>query len=481
MTTPAPDPDRPSATATATATSAASSFPEDFLWGAATSAYQIEGSPLADGAGPSNWHRFSHTPGRIKNGDTGDLACDHYRRWPEDVALMKRLGLNAYRFSISWSRVLPLGTRIGGLNAAGLAFYDRLVDTLLESGIAPNVTLYHWDFPAALDDRGGWLNPDSASWFADYAEIMFKKLGDRVPMWATLNEPWVIVDAGWLHGVHAPGHRSAFEAVRVAHNLLLAHAAAVERFREIAGERRAESGPGATPGKIGIVINLEPKDPASDRPEDIAATDRAEAQMNRQYLDPLFLGRPAEGLAAIYGEAWVEQAAEDYARIARPIDWLGINYYTRGVTRNDDSVWPTRSRTVPVPGATYNTMGWEVHAPSLTRVLLWIKERYGDVPLYVTENGGAFYDPPKAIDGRIDDPLRVAYLRDHIAALAAARTKGADLRGYFVWSLLDNFEWGEGYGQRLGIVHVDYETQKRTVKASGEYYASLIRSRARLR
>ncbi len=454
-----------SATGPAPADLSNAPFPAHFLWGAATSAYQIEGSPLADGAGPSNWHRFAHTPGRIRNGDTGDVACDHYRRWAGDIALLGELGLNAYRFSIAWPRILPAGTRAGGVNDAGLTYYDRLVDALLAKGIAPNVTLYHWDFPAALDDRGGWLNPDSAGWFADYAEIVFRKLGDRVPLWATLNEPWVIVDAGFLHGVHAPGHRSAFEAVRVAHHLLLAHAAAVERFRGL-----------VSTGKIGIVINLEPKDPASDRPDDVAAAERADAQMNRQYLDPLFLGRPAEGLAPIYGEAWVDWPAADYARIARPVDWLGINYYTRGVTRHDESAWPPRARTVPVPGAIYNTMGWEVHAASLTRVLAWVRERYGARPLYVTENGGAFYDPPRPIDGRVDDPLRIAYLRDHIQACGEAIRQGVDLRGYFVWSLLDNFEWGEGYAQRLGIVHVDFETQARTLKQSAHFYREIARS-----
>ncbi|HWK88891.1 MAG TPA: family 1 glycosylhydrolase, partial [Longimicrobium sp.] len=251
-------------------------FPDGFLWGAATAAYQIEGSPLAEGAGPSNWHRFSHTPGMTHGGDTGDVACDHYNRWRGDLGLLGDLGVGAYRFSISWSRILPLGT--GAVNQAGIDFYARLVDGLLERGIQPFPTLYHWDLPAALDDRGGWLNPDISGWFADYATVVFRALGDRVPMWSTLNEPWVVMDAGYLHGTHAPGHRSLFEPPRVAHNLLRAHAAAVRAYR-------AEGS-----GRIGLVVNLEPKYPASDSAADRAAIERADAYMNRQFLDPILLG-----------------------------------------------------------------------------------------------------------------------------------------------------------------------------------------------
>jgi beta-glucosidase len=444
----------------------ANAFPTGFLWGASTSAYQIEGSPLADGAGENIWHRFARTPGCTKNGETGDVACDHYRRWREDVDLMARLGLDAYRFSIAWARVFPEGT--GRVNDAGLAFYDRLVDALLAKGIAPNATLYHWDLPATLDERGGWTNPDAPRWFADYADAVFRRLGDRVPMWATLNEPWVIVNAGYLHGVHAPGRRSAYDAVRASHQLLLAHAAAVERYRAL-----------ALPGRIGVVVNLEPKEPASDRAEDVAATERADAQMNRQYLDPLFLGRPAEGLAAIFGEAWVDYPDADYARIAAPVDWLGINYYKRGVTAHDATQWPVYERSVRVPGSVYTAMDWESHAPSLTRTLAWVRERYGAVPQYVTENGSAFADPAHAEGGVVDDPDRLRYLKEHIAAVGAARAEGVDVRGYFTWSLLDNFEWGEGYGPRMGIVHVDYASQERTVKTSGAWYRDWIaRSRA---
>src|SRR5215208_3084821 len=290
-------------------------FPNSFLWGAATSAYQIEGSPLADGAGPSIWQRFTHSPGLTANGDTGDVACDHYRRWRDDIGVMRELGLNSYRFSISWSRVLPSGT--GRVNERGLDFYRQLVDGLLEAGIAPNATLYHWDLPVALDDRGGWLNRDIADWFADYARVMFRALGDRVPMWATLNEPWVVTDGGYLHGALAPGHRNLFEAPIASHNLMRSHGAAVQAYRAEAKQR------------IGLVVNLEPKVPATDRPEDLEATRRADAYMNRQYLDPVFLGSYPEELAEIFGEGWPAHPDEDMALIRQPIDFLGVNYYTR--------------------------------------------------------------------------------------------------------------------------------------------------------
>jgi beta-glucosidase len=437
-------------------------FPDGFLWGAATSAYQIEGSPLADGAGPSIWHRFAHTPGRIADGDTGDVACDHYHRWAEDVRMMRELGLQAYRFSISWSRILPAGT--GAVNAKGVAFYDRLVDALLEHGIRPNATLYHWDLPAALDDRGGWLNRDVADWFADYARVMYRALGDRVPLWATINEPWVVTDGGYLHGVLAPGHRSRYEAPIATHNLMRAHGAAVEAFR-------AEG----TRGQVGLVVNLEPKVPASDSPEDLAATRRADAYMNRQYLDPALLGRYPEEMRELFGDAWPERSDDDLRGIAQPIDFLGINFYARGVTRHDDAApGVTRSSTVKVPGHVYTTMGWEVYAPALTDVLVWVTERYGRIPLHITENGSAFYDPPMAIDGRVDDPLRAWYLREHLRAAHAAIARGVDLRGYFAWSLMDNLEWNAGFSKRFGLVHVDFATLERTPKASAGFYREVI-------
>jgi len=440
-------------------------FPDNFLWGCATSAYQIEGSPLADGAGPSIWQRFAHTPNLVHGGDTGDVACDHYRRFGSDVALMRELGLNAYRFSTSWSRILPRGR--GALNPAGLDFYERLVDALLAHGIEPMLTLFHWDLPAALEDRGGWLNPDIASWFAEYAAILFDKLDDRVKLWTTLNEPWVVADAGYLHGVLAPGHRNRFEAPIASHHMLRAHGAAVQAYRA-AGKHR-----------IGIVVNIEPKYPASPDPADRAAVARADAYMNRQYLDPLFFGRYPDELRDIFDDAWPHWEADDFSLIAQPLDFLGVNYYTRNVTRFDPCAWPLRAAPVRQRRATYTETGWEVFAQGLTDTLVWVKERYGSLPLYVTENGAAFFDPPTADGDRIADPLRVDYLRKHIAATHAALARGVDMRGYFAWSLLDNFEWSLGYSKRFGIVHVDFETQKRTPKESALFYAQVIASRGR--
>jgi beta-glucosidase len=438
-------------------------FPKSFLWGASTSAYQIEGSPLADGAGPSIWQRFAHSPGRTANGDTGDVACDHYRLFRDDVKLMSELGLQAYRFSISWSRILPQGT--GAVNTRGLDFYEQLVDALLAANIKPNATLFHWDLPAALDDRGGWLNRESADWFGEYAAAVYRRLGDRVPMWATLNEPWVVTDGGYLHGALAPGHRNMFESPIASHNLLRAHGRGVQAFR---AEARA--------GEIGFVVNLEPKDPATNSREDARAAERGDAYMNRQYLDPVFKGSYPDEMREIFGNAWPDFPADDFALMGQPIDFLGINYYTRGVVRDDPTAPPVRIAYVRQPEHAYTETGWEVHAPSLTRTLLWVTERYGRIPLYITENGAAFYDAPHAIDGRVDDPLRVWYYREHLKAAREAIAKGADLRGYFAWSLLDNYEWSLGYSKRFGIVHVNYATQQRTPKASAHYYRDVIRS-----
>jgi beta-glucosidase len=446
-------------------------FPDDFLWGAATSAYQIEGSPTADGAGRSLWHRFSHTPGNTWLDQTGDVACDHYRRYKDDVAIMSELGLNAYRFSVAWGRIYPQGT--GVVNKKGVDFYSRLVDELLAKGIKPNVTLYHWDLPEALDDRGGWLNRDIADWFCDYAVTMFDALGDRVEMWSTLNEPWVVTDGGYLAGVLAPGHSNLFEAPIAAHNLLRAHGAVVERFRSTTAAKK---------GKIGLVVNLEPKYPASQSPEDLAAVGRADAYMNRQYLDPVFLGKYPAEMRDIFGEAWPEWSDDDMRLIKQPIDFLGVNYYTRRVERYHPDYLPLRTKHVPQPQHTTTDTHWEVFPEALTRVLLWVNERYGagKLPIYITENGAAFYDPPHTIDGRIEDPLRVEYYRHHLRAAHKAMSQGVNLRGYYAWSLLDNYEWAHGYSKRFGIVHVDYSTQQRTIKSSGQYYSSVIRSKGEI-
>ncbi|WP_297919373.1 GH1 family beta-glucosidase [Metallibacterium sp.] len=437
-------------------------FPEDFLWGTATSAYQIEGSPLADGAGPSIWERFVHTPGLTIGGDTGDVACDHYRRWREDVRMMADLGMRAYRFSVAWARVMPQGR--GSVNAKGLDFYSRLVDELLARGITPMTTLFHWDLPAALDDRGGWLNPDIAHWFADYAEVMFKALDGRVRHWATLNEPWVVTDGGYLHGALAPGHRSLYEAPIATHHLLRAHGAAVQRYRSVGKHH------------IGLVVNLEPKYAASDSAADQAATRRAHAYMNGQYLDPALLGRYPEEMPEIFGAAWPEWPAADFDLIRQKLDFIGFNYYTRSITRDAPEAWPVRAGRVPQPQGTYTETSWEVFPQGLTDTLRWIRERYDNPPVYITENGAAFYDPPVAENGRVVDSLRVDYLRKHIGAVRTAIAAGSDIRGYFAWSLMDNFEWSLGFAKRFGLVHVNYATQQRTPKDSARYYSRVVAS-----
>jgi beta-glucosidase len=433
-------------------------FPDGFLWGAATSAYQIEGSPTADGAGPSIWHRFVHTPGRVTNDDTGDVAVDHYRRVAEDVQLMRDLGLTAYRFSIAWGRILPQG-RGTRANPRGLGFYERLVDALLAANIQPVATLYHWDLPAALDDRGGWLNPDIAGWFADYTTTVVRALDDRVRMWATLNEPWVVTDGGYLHGVHAPGHRNLYEAPIAAGNLIRAHAAGVDAYRAVGHHQ------------IGVVVNIEPKYPATERPADLAATRRADAYMNRQYLDPMLLGTHPEEMAEIFGDAWAPLT--DIAAVRRPIDFVGVNYYTRAVTKHSPRTYPLRAITMRQPQHTYTETNWEVYPDGLTDTLRWVRDRYGPIPQYVTENGAAFYDPPTT---PVEDTLRVDYYRQHLAAVHRAIQAGVDVRGYFAWSLLDNFEWSAGYSKRFGLIHVDYATLRRTPKASARFYADVIRA-----
>ncbi|MBK1640878.1 beta-glucosidase [Chromatium okenii] len=446
-------------------------FPANFLWGAATSAYQIEGDPLADGAGASIWHRFAHTPGRVANGDTGDRACGHYRRWAEDVALLAELGMTAYRFSVAWGRVLPDGR--GAVNQRGLDFYRRLVDALVERGITPMLTLYHWDLPAALQDRGGWRNPDSPAWFADYAQVLFHALDDRVPLWVTINEPWVVTIPGHVDGELAPGLRDLDAAPRVAHHLLLAHLAAVAAYR--ASGRH----------QIGIAVNLEPQHPASAALADQMAAQRRDAFINRWFLDLLLLGSYPPEMAEIFGAAW----PEEFTPISNPpnppfskggessptTDFIGVNYYSRGLVQAEPTVRPLGARRVsPAAEVPITTMGWEVYPAGLTATLLWLRERYGALPLYITENGAAFADPPAA-HGVIDDAQRVDYLRSHLHAAALALAQGVDLRGYFAWSLLDNFEWAHGYAQRFGLVQVDPLTLVRTPKRSASVYRDVIR------
>ena len=436
-------------------------FPPDFTWGVATSSYQIEGSPLADGAGLSNWHRFALESGRILNDDHGETACDHYRRSHDDVALIKELGVDAYRFSFNWARIQPHGK--GAVNEKGLDFYRRLVDNLLEHGIRPFATLHHWDLPATLDDHGGWLNRDTAYRFADFTEIMTRALDGQIQDWCTFNEPWVIMHEGYVNGAHPPGLRDLAHAPTVAHNLLRAHAEAVRAYRANGAHR------------IGLVVNIEPKYAASDSLDDLAAQARAESYMNRLFIDPIITGEWPKPLLEFMGEdAWRNVLEESTAPLQERIDWLGVNYYSRNVVGHKPGGFlDTTSMRQPGP---HTEMNWEVFPQGLTDTLLWLSERTQGLPLYVTENGAAFDDPP-VIGGRVADAARVDYLREHLHAAAQAIEQGVNLRGYFAWSLLDNFEWQFGYSKRFGLVHVDPATQKRTLKDSAHFFAETCRRR----
>jgi beta-glucosidase len=430
-------------------------LPSGFTWGAATAAYQIEGAARADGRGESIWDRFSHTPGRVQGGDTGDDACDHYHRFRDDVALMAELGLNAYRFSVAWPRIVPAGT--GEVNPAGLDFYERLVDELLAHGIAPHATLYHWDLPQPLEDAGGWPARATADAFAEYAGVVAGRLGDRVGHFATLNEPSVVSDHGYRKGSHAPGRAEPQAALAAAHHLLVAHGLAVEAIR--AAAPRAQ---------VGIVVVLGPQHPASGHPLDVEAALIGHDQLNRWFLDPLTgHGYPEDGARA-WGWDRREVLDGDMECIAAPIDFLGVNYYTRRIVRSPRL--PARPADEAEPERT--AMGWEVYPGGLTEVLEFAASRTGELPLYVTENGAA-YEVDDADPGR--DPDRVAYLHRHVAAALDAVDRGVPVRGYFVWSLLDNFEWAYGYSKRFGIVHIDYHTFERRVRDSGRFWASVAR------
>jgi beta-glucosidase len=441
-------------------------LPPDFTWGVATAAYQIEGGAADGGRAPSIWDTFSRVPGAIDNGDTGDVACDHYHRWPEDVALVRRLGVPAYRFSVAWPRVVPGGT--GAVNPAGLAFYDRLVDALLEAGIRPLVTLYHWDLPQSLQDRGGWPQRATAEALADYATVVAGALGDRVTDWVTVNEPLCVAWIGHLEGRMAPGERDLGRAVRAGHHALLGHGLAAAAIRAAA----------TRPAAVGIACILGPCEPASDRPEDVAAAVRADGHANRWWLDPLYgRGYPAD-MVATYG---IEPPVRDgdLEVIATPTDFLGVNYYFRQLVVDDPHGPAPYARQVPVPGSRQTAMGWEMFPAGLEQLLVWVSERYRPARITVTESGSAWPDQPTPA-GTVEDAERTAYLEQHIDAVAAAAARGVPVDGYFAWSLLDNFEWSYGYDKRFGLVHVDYATQRRTVKASGHRYADLIREHRQL-
>ncbi|MFJ7327428.1 GH1 family beta-glucosidase [Streptomyces cyaneofuscatus] len=438
-------------------------FPADFTWGVATAAYQIEGAVTEDGRSPSIWDTFSHTPGTIDGGDTGDIACDHYHRVPEDIGLIKQVGADAYRFSIAWPRVVPGGD--GPVNKAGLDFYDRLVDGLLEAGVTPFATLYHWDLPQVLQDRGGWTVRETSEHFAAYASHVVERLGDRVKDWATLNEPLCSAWIGHLEGRMAPGLTDLTAAVHASYHLHLGHGLAVQAIRAASSDAR-----------VGIVNNLSPIVPASTSEADLAAARRADGHINRWWLDPV-LGRGyPQDMVETYGVELPVRPG-DLETIAAPLDWLGLNYYFRQIVTADPSGAVPGFTQVPVADARRTYMDWEVYADGLEQLLLRLTEEYGVERIYVTENGSAYRDTVAA-DGSVHDPERVAYLEEHLAACARAVAKGAPLAGYFAWSLLDNFEWAYGYDKRFGLVHVDYATQRRTVKSSGRRYAELVREHA---
>ena len=431
-------------------------FPVDFRFGVAMAAYQIEGAVAEDGRGPSIWDTFSHRPGAVAGGDTGDVACDHYHRWREDLDLMAALGVESYRFSISWPRVQPDGR--GELNRAGVEFYRRLCEGIRERGIEPVATLYHWDLPQARQAAGGWAARDTAERFAEYAALMGDALGGVVDAWITHNEPWVVAFLGHAEGIKAPGIRDWPTALRASHHLLLSHGWAAEALR---GR-----------GPVGITLNLAPV-----RSDDRGAALRMDGYLNRWFLDPVFRGRYPEDMVAHYerryGPLDVVRAG-DLEAISAPIDFLGVNYYNPQRVRPDPARQPLElSAVLPPPPTT--AMGWEVDPDGLHELLVRVRRDYGNVPIYITENGAAFEDGP-VVNGTLEDPRRVEYLRSHLAALAQAVADGVDVRRYFAWSMLDNFEWEHGYSKRFGLVYVDYATQRRVPKRSGLWYRDFIAS-----
>lgn len=425
-------------------------FPPDFVWGASASAYQIEGAWDADGKGESIWDRFCQTPGNIKNGDTGDIACDHYHRYKEDVALMKEVGLHAYRFSISWPRVLPEGR--GRVNRAGLKFYHGLIDELLTAGIEPWVCLYHWDLPQALQDRGGWADRAVVDDFAAYTELVAREFGDRVKRWVVLCEPGVVAVLGHLWGTHAPGLKDRDTFLRAAHHLLVSQGRAVQLLRGI--DRGFE---------MGTALNLSPVHPISGSNEDREAADRVDEYWNRWYLDPILKGEYPPRVAEL-----LNPSSEDMAVIYQPLDFLGVNYYSRLLVAHDPTEPLIGARMVS-RDSFLTEMGWEIYPRGLYELLMRLKREYDDPVLYITENGAAF-DDKVTRDSTIEDDDRIAYLREHLVAAYRALSEGVRLRGYFVWSILDNLEWAEGYSKRFGVIHVDYRSLKRTLKKSARWY-----------
>lgn len=438
------------------------SFPRGFLLGTSSAAYQIEGAVAEDGKGPSIWDTYSHTPGKIEDGTNGDRACDHYHQWKEDVELMKELGVNAYRFSISWPRVIPKGR--GKVNNKGLQFYSELVDALVDAGITPLVTLYHFDLPQALQDEGGgWLRRGIADDFEEFTDVVSVELGDRVKHWATINEPWELAWQGYVTGEDAPGLLLGNkEALKASHNVMLAHGAAVRTLRD--------NSPGA---EVGIVLHLNMVEPASNSPEDVAAAHRWELHQNRWYMNALYReGYPAE-LVKLFGKDAPEVIPGDMELIQEPTDYLGVNNYRRSVVAAGIHLPPVNMKRIN-PQGEYTEMGWEVYPEGLYKILKWVHANYPVPRIYVTENGASFTDTVSP-DGKIHDERRVNYIKEHMKQAHRAMHEGVPLKGYFVWSTLDNFEWAYGYSRRFGVIYVDYETQRRTIKDSGRLLTQVAR------
>jgi beta-glucosidase len=455
---------KPTLSATPESVTSGLMFPADFRWGAATAAYQVEGAVEEDGRGESIWDRFTALPGKIVNGDDGSVACDSYHRYRSDVRLMRELGLDAYRFSIAWPRVLPEGR--GRVNEPGLDFYDRFVDELLANGVEPYATLYHWDLPQALEDRGGWPVRETVEAFVEYTEVVAARLGDRVRHWITQNEPWVVAWLGYASGQNAPGRTSEADAVAAGHHVLLAHGRAVQVLRRDVPE-----------AEVGITLDLIPMHPLTGSQADVDAARREDAVRNRWFLDPVLRGEyPADALER-FGPMLPAIEADDMRTISQALDFLGINYYRRHVVQAD----PATGAPVVVPpdGAEVTGMGWEVYPDALYDLLLRLRDEYNVPPLYVTENGAAFADDRS--NGSIDDPRRASYIERHLDAIGRAVATGVPVAGYFVWSLLDNFEWAQGYSQRFGIVYVDFDTLERVPKASYGWYRDFIAAQHRTR
>ncbi|MEL4180411.1 GH1 family beta-glucosidase [Roseateles sp. PN1] len=437
-----------------------SDFPSDFRWGCSTSSYQIEGAIHEDGRGESIWDRFCNEPGRIRDGSSGEVACDHYHRWPEDLDMAQQLGVNAYRFSIAWPRVLPQGR--GAANEKGLDFYSRLVDGMLERGLQPWATLYHWDLPQALQDKGGWANRATIDAFLEYTELVARRLGDRVKHWITHNEPYCTAFLGNFEGNHAPGLKDHKTALLVCHHLLLSHGRAVPLIKRLVPD-----------AQVGITLSLHPISPASNSAADAAAAERHDGLRNRWFLDPLHDRGYPQDILALLGDDAPHALSTDLREIATPTDFLGVNYYFPERIENAPGVAPIATRVVETPGVERTAFGWEVDPEGMVTLLTRIQRDYAPNCVYLTENGSTFEDEMLP-DGRVEDVQRRSYLARHLAAARRSMAAGVPLKGYFAWSLLDNFEWAEGYLRRFGLSYVDFETQQRTLKASGQWYAQFL-------